>query len=133
MPSWDAFLLDSFADREADSLWCLSERKALATVEKGGRVSELREFLGSCDSQPLPESVEAFLNSVERRGAACLCQGTCLLIECITPEIAAVIAGDARAGALCRRAGDRGLVVPVAQEEAFRGAINGLGFGMPRV
>ena len=129
----EILLIESFADREADQLWSLSESKAFQAVEKGARVGEFRAFLGACDPQPLPEAVEAFLISVEQRGAACVCKGSCLLVECVSPQIAEAIARDPRAGMLCRRTGDRGLVIPVDKEESFRRAINGLGYGMPRV
>jgi hypothetical protein len=129
----EILLLESFADRETAQLWSLSETKALQSVEKGARVAELRAFLNAGDSQPLPEAVDAFLLAAEQRGAACVCKGCCLLIECLSPQIADVIARDARAGTLCQRTGDRGLVVPMDKEKSFREALNGLGYGMPRV
>jgi hypothetical protein len=129
----EILLIESFADRETAQLWSLNEVKALQSVEKGARVAELRAFLNAGDPQPLPEAVEAFLLSAEQRGAACVCKGSCLLIECLSPQIAEVIARDARAGTLCQRTGDRGLVIPVAKEKSFREALNSLGYGMPRV
>ena len=129
----EVLLIESFADRETAQLWSLNEVKALQSVEKVARVAELRAFLNACDPQPLPEAVDAFLLSAEQRGAACVCKGSCLLIECRTPEIAEIIARDGRAGTLCQRTGDRGLVIPVDKEKSFRDALNGLGYGMPRV
>ena len=89
--------------------------------------------LSVSDPQPLPEAVEAFLLSAEQRGAACVCKGSCLLIECLSQQIAQVIFRDARAGKLCQRIGDRGLVISVDREKSFREALNALGYGMPRV
>lgn len=126
-------LLDSFADQETDQLWTLNEVRSIQAVERGARVADFRAFLGAHDPQPLPEAVDAFLRSVELRGAACTCKGSCLLIECLSPEIAEAIARDRRAGALCQRAGDRGLVLPLDKEASFREALNALGYGMPRV
>ncbi len=129
----EVLLLESYADRDNDRLWSLNEVKAIQAVERGARVAEFRAFLGACDSQPLPEAVDAFLRTVEERGTACVVKSPCLLVECLTPQIAEVIAHDPKAGALCQRVGDRGLVVATSKEDAFRGAVNGLGFGMPRV
>lgn len=129
----EVLLLEGFADRETAQLWSLNEAKALRSAEKGVGVAGLRAFLSACDPQPLPEAVEAFLISAEQRGAACVCKGSCLLIECLSPQIAEVIARDARARKLCQRVGDRGLVIPVEKEKAFRDALNALGYGMPRV
>ena len=129
----EMLLIESFADRETDQLWSLSESKAIEAVEKGARVGDFRAFLSACDPQPLPEPVEGFLISVEQRGAACVHKGSCLLLECVSQQIAETIARDARAGTFCQRTGDRGLVIPIDKEESFRKAINGLGYGMPRV
>jgi len=129
----EILLLESFADRETDQLWSLNEAKALQSVEKGARVAELRTLLNAGDPQPLPEAVEAFLLSAEQRGSACVCKGSCLLIECASPQIAEVIARNARAGTFCQRTGDRGLVIPMDKEKSFRDALNALGYGMPRV
>jgi hypothetical protein len=129
----EVLLFEGFADQETGQLWSLNEAKALQSVEKGACVAELRAFLNLCDPQPLPEAVEAFLLSAEQRGAACVCKGSCLLIECLSPQIAEGIARDDRAGKLCQRVGDRGLVIPVDKERSFRDALNALGYGMPRV
>lgn len=126
-------LLENFAEPEGAGLWMLHEVRALKSVEKGARIAELRTFLAAGDPQALPETVEGFLADVEKRGAACVCKGTALLIECHSPQIADLIASNHQTARLCQRTGERGLVVPVDKEEVFRNAINGIGYGMPRV
>jgi hypothetical protein len=127
-----ALLFENFAGQEDAALWSMNEAKALKSIEKGARLAEFRTFLQAGDPQPLPETVEGFLAAVEQRGTACVCKGTALLVECLSAEVAEVIARDARAGKYCQRAGNRGLVVPVDKEKAFRDALNALGYGMPR-
>ncbi len=126
-------LLESFAEPEAAGLWMLHEARAIQAVEKGARISEFRAFLTADDPQPLPEPVEGFLSAVEERGSACLCKGTALLIECLSPQVAETIAQNSQTRKLCQRTGDRGLVVPVDKEKAFRDALNAIGYGMPQV
>jgi len=126
-------LLENFAEPQGTGLWALDEARAIKSVEKGARIGELCTFLAAGDPQPLPEAVEGFLASVERRGVACICKGTALLIECISPQIAETIAQNSGSGKLCQRTGERGLVVPVDKEKAFRDALNSIGYGMPRV
>lgn len=126
-------LLENFAESEGAGLWMLHEARALKSVEKGARVAEFRAFLAAGDPQPLPETVEGFLAAVEERGSACICKGTALLIECLSPQVADLIAGNSQTGKLCQRTGERGLVVPVEKEKAFRDALNAIGYGMPRV
>lgn len=64
----ETLLLESFADQEGAGLWSLNEVRALRSVEKGARINEFRAFLGACDPQPLPETVEGFLAVVQQRG-----------------------------------------------------------------
>lgn len=129
----EILLLECFADRKTDDLWTLSESKAIEAIEKGTQMGQFRTFLRAYDPKPWPEEVEAFLISVQQRGAACVRKGRCLWVECVSPQIAEAIAHDARAGTFCGRTGDRGLVIPEDKEESFRKAINTLGYGMPRV
>lgn len=126
-------LLENFAELQCAGLWALDEARAIKSVEKGARVAELRAFLAAGDPQPLPEAVEGLLTAVEQRGAACICKGTALLIECISPQIAELIAQNSGTRKLCQRTGERSLVVPVDKERAFRDALNAIGYGMPRV
>jgi hypothetical protein len=125
-------LLDNFAEGQAAGVWLLDEARAIKSVEKGARLAELRAFLAAGDPQPLPEAVEGFLVAVEQRGAACICKGTALLIECISPQVAEMIAQNSQTGKLCQRTGERCLVVPVDKEKAFRAALNAIGYGMPQ-
>jgi hypothetical protein len=128
-----SLLLENFAELQGAGLWVLDEARAIQSVEKGARIGELRTFLAAGDPQPLPEAVEGFLTTVERRGAACTCKGTALLIECTSPQIAQLIAENSETAKLCQRTGERCLVVPMDKEKAFRSALNAIGYGMPRV
>jgi hypothetical protein len=85
------------------------------------------------DAQPLPETVESFLLTTERRARALVNTGTALLIECAEAEVADRVANHELMKKWCLRAGERQLVVPVEAEEPFRKALRSLGYGMPRV
>jgi hypothetical protein len=126
-------LLENFAEPQTSDMWVLDESRAIKSVQKGARVAELRTFLAAGDPQPLPEAVEGLLAAVEQRAAACVCKGTALLIECLSPHIAELIAQNAETGKLCQRTGERGLVIPVDKEKAFRATLNSIGYGMPQV
>ena len=126
-------LLENFAELQDTGLWALDEGRAIRAVQKGARIAELRSFMATGDPQPLPEPVEGFLTAVEQRGAACICKGTALLIECISPQVAEIIAQNSQTGKLCQRTGERCLVVPLEKEKAFRDALNAIGYGMPQV
>ena len=55
-----------------------------------------------------------------------------LLIECADAALAERLAAHERTAKLCRRIGERGLVVDIEAEAKFRKAIRELGYGMPR-
>lgn len=126
-----ANLLETFAEREDEETWLLSEAKLLSFVEHGGRLKELRDLLATHDDQPLPESVESFLQRTEQRATACRLRGLVHLIECADEKTAESIAGNAATKKLCRRSGDKHLVVAQDKEPAFRQALASLGYGMP--
>jgi hypothetical protein len=129
----ERLLLENFAEPQSMGLWVLDEARAIKSVEKGARIAALRTFLAAGDSQPLPEAVEGFFAAVQKRGAACICKGTALVIECISQQLAETIAQNSQTEKLCQRTGERCLVVAVDKEKAFRAALNAIGYGMPQV
>lgn len=125
----ESLTLDTWAVQMGEG-WRLDRQNALAAIEKGHDVAELREFLQTRDDQPLPETVEAFIKTCQKHGTALKIAGTALLIECQEAETAATIATHKETAGLCLRAGDRQLVVRLEHEEKFRTLIRILGFGM---
>ena len=87
----------------------------------------------SRDDQPLPETVEGFMTSVNRHARALVNKGLALLIECVDAGVADAVSKHKETKALCLRAGERHLVVQADAEEQFRQALHVLGYGMPRV
>lgn len=129
----EAMLLETWADKESDGTWQLSQEKAIQTIETGGQISELHQFLKARDEQELPEPVEGFIVNTERRARACKEKGKAILVECADAETAERIATHEKMKKLCLRAGDKNLVVLADAEEQFRKALRLLGYGMPRV
>jgi hypothetical protein len=129
----ESLLLETWAEKESETLWRLDRDKALCAMEGGHSITELREFLQVRDEQSLPETVEGFIATTERQARALKNTGTALLIECADAEIADRIATHEGTKKLCLRAGERHLAVKVEAEEQFRKALHVLGYGMPRV
>jgi hypothetical protein len=129
----EKLLLETYAEAESATVWHLSREKALAAVEAGNKLDELREFLQARDEQELPDTVVAFITTTERNARALKQKGAALLIECADAELAERLATHERTRKLCLRAGEKHLVVKEAEEEAFRKAAHLLGYGMPRV
>jgi hypothetical protein len=129
----ETLLLETYAEKEGDTVWRLDRGKAITAVENGKHLAELREFLQTRDEQPLPETVEGFVTTSERRARALQKKGVALLIECADAEIADLVAYHERTKKFCQRAGERYLVVLADAEAPFRKALHSLGYGMPRV
>lgn len=104
--------------------------KAIASIERGHEVAQLAAFLQARDSEPLPPPVEGFLRTCSKHGKAMKVLATSLLIECVDPDTADLIAAHKDTARLCRRAGARHLVVRLDQEDKFRKAARLLGFGI---
>ncbi len=124
----DAFLLDSFARRQADAVWRLERAKLLAALEEGKTVAALRELLESRNEGPLPDTVSRFLQDCEERASALKDRGEARLVECADPALAALVANDSRTRPLCMQAGERHLVVLPGAEKRFRTALRKLGY-----
>jgi hypothetical protein len=126
----ESLTLDTWCVESTDKSWRLDRQKAVGAIEKGRDIAELRAFLQAREDQPLPETVESFIQTTGKQGKALKISGTALLIDCENAEIAATIATHKETASLCIRAGDRQLVVRLENEEKFRNLVRILGFGM---
>lgn len=127
----DLLMLDNWATRESAQLWRLDREKAIAAIERGHDAAQLEAFLQARDSQPLPVQVESFLRTCTKQGRAMTVLATSLLIECVDPDTADLIAAHKDTARLCMRAGERHLVVRLDHEAKFRKAARLLGYGIP--
>ncbi|WP_198386857.1 hypothetical protein [Burkholderia ubonensis] len=126
----ESLTLTTWAEELTDKSWRLDRQKAVEAVEKGRDIAELRAYLQARVDQPLPETVESFIKTTEKRGKALKVLGTALLIDCENEEIASMIAEEKKTAGLCLRAGKRQLVVKLEHEEKFRKVVHELGLGV---
>ncbi|MCC5873197.1 MAG: hypothetical protein JJU22_12425 [Gammaproteobacteria bacterium] len=121
--------LDTWARQEADDTWLLTRDHLLDAIERGLDIGELRTFLEARDDQPLPEPVEAFIETTTVAARALRPMGQVLLLSCSTADIAAMIASDPKTSSLCRRADEHTLIIEPGKEARFRKAVRKLGLG----
>jgi hypothetical protein len=126
----ETLLLENWAEPVDQDSWRLNREKALAAIEKGYDIAELRAFLESRDDMPLPETVDALIRQCERNGKALRSSGNAVLIECLDDEIAQRIAQHKETIALCACAGLKTLVVRTEHLIKFRERVRLLGYGM---
>lgn len=126
----DQLLMETFAESEAENSWRLVRQKAVAAVRRGHDIERLRDFLQAGDDQPLPETVEAFIDLAKRNANAFKLIGTVNLIECIDTKTADSVAAHKMTAALCTRSNERHLLVKPEDLGAFAEALHLLGYGL---
>ena len=126
----ERLLIDTYANAESADVWRLDADAILTALESGHDIADLRGFLAGRDDQDLPETVEGFLRSIERGSSALKLRGSVLLVECADAHIASRLADDPKLKKLCRRAGERHLVIETKSERMFRKVAHGHGFGV---
>jgi hypothetical protein len=127
----DVLLLERFAEKQGEVVWHLSPARTLDAVAEGLRVSELKEFLTAKSANPLPHTVEVFLEDVEARAEQLRDLGTARMVECRDGHVAQLLVHDRRLRGLCRLAGERWLVFATQDEPAVRKALRELGYPLP--
>ena len=126
----ERLLIDTYANAESDDVWRLDADAILTALESGHDIADLHGFLAGRDDQDLPETVEGFLRNIERASSALRLRGSVLLVECADADIASRLADDPKLRKVCRRAGERHLVIETKSERAFRKAAHAHGFGL---
>src|SRR5205807_1427244 len=99
--------LERFTERQSEAVWHLSATRILAAVEEGLAVAELKEFLSAKSADPLPQTVEVFLDDLANKASQLEDLGTARLIACVDAHVAQLLAHDRRLRSLCQRAGER--------------------------
>jgi hypothetical protein len=61
-----AVFLDRFCERETATIWKLSKQRTLSALERGFTTNMLREFIQTHDDQPLPETMQTWLERIEK-------------------------------------------------------------------
>lgn len=125
-----SLLLDTWAEPLQPGSWRLDRAKAIAAIEKGHPIAELKSFLEGSDDMPLPPPVESFIAQCERNGKALKTGAAAVLIECRDQEIADAIAAHKETASLCMRAAPKTLVVRSEHLKKFRERLSVLGYGM---
>ncbi len=125
-----ALMLDTWAQPVQANSWLLDRSKALAAIEKGHAMAELKRFLENHDDLPLPETVASFLSRWEHDAQALKLGSSAVLVECRDAATAQLIAEHKETRSLCLQAGPRTLVVRADVLDKFRAGVHLLGLGI---
>jgi hypothetical protein len=132
LPAADRLFLDRFAEPRSEAVWHLTAARVLQAVAEGHSVSALVDFLAAKAADRLPQTVQSFLDDVQRQSRLLRDCGPARLIECADAAVAQTLAHDRRLRALCHLAGERHLVFRAADEKAFLRGLRELNYVLPR-
>ena len=124
-------MLELLAAPQTEMVWALDAERVLTSVEAGGSLSELRQFLETHATGDLPENVQVFLSDFESRLGACRRARNAILLDWEDAATAQLVATSAGLRKLCRHAGDNCLVVAESDYRAFARLVKKLGFVVP--
>jgi hypothetical protein len=126
----ERLLLETWAEPVDADTWQLNANRARQAIERGQNANDFAAFLRSHDPQPLPQTVEGFLDAAERDGRAVRCCGEALLFECRDAETADQICSHKELVDLCHPCTNAHIAVLAPHAEKFRTVVRKLGLGV---
>lgn len=124
----DRIVLDAFATRTSDQVWTLKTASLMEAVDAGRSPGELTTFLDERAAHGIPSTVSRLLADVEDRAGQVHDLGIFHVIECADPAVATLLTRDRTLRGLCRRIGERHLMIDPAVEPKARAALRKLGY-----
>ena len=124
-----SMVLDLFAERSSETTWCLSRGGLLRAIDAGHALSLLTELLEINIQGALPETVAQLFEDTRKRASALSDEGLWQVYEATDSATAAEISHHKATRKLCRRIGDRHLLVAPNKIAAFRMGIVAQGYG----
>lgn len=127
---WEQRFLSLYADQDSETVWKLSRQKIMETLQIGGSVEELKQFLQARETQPfLPEDCEGILSQASTNLDGVKIGEEALIITCKNQEITDFIVNDKTLSKWCQRLDKRQIVIPKSKETKFRESLNAVGIG----
>ena len=124
--------LEMFAKQTSDMVWKVSKEKILLSIEQGNSIDELLEFIENHSENQLPNTLQVFLDDMDRKIKSILSVSDAVLVKCNDSVTAAAIASDSSLKKICLSAGDNSVVVGKKNEKAFRKRLRKKGYILPK-
>jgi len=131
LPPGDVLLIEQFAEKTDDMVWCIQPNLLLEALEGGLTIDEIERFLRAKASHDLPDPLTTLLQETAERASALLDRGEAQLIEVNSAALAQMLAQGTRLRNHCMLAGERHIVIPPESRTAFRRELHKLGYAMP--
>lgn len=124
----DRHLLEQVAIPQNDDHYRLDTQRLLISLEEGGDLEHLTDFLKTRHPGPLPQKVLAWLEKVEQNSQAFKTSGQALFIEARSDDLVEMILADPVLQKFCKLFDRKTLVIPASKEKAFRTRLKELEF-----
>ena len=128
----DVSMLELFALKKGDHVWCIDRRLILDLLESGGSLDDILRFLAENATEGIPNTIRVLFDDLQAKAGAVASTKEARLVEFRDPAVAALVAHDSKTGKLCLLAGERHVAVTKTNERAFRTALKKLGFVLPQ-
>jgi hypothetical protein len=128
----DKLFLNKIGKKVSSSLWRLTLSTLLDAAQSGTDTKQVRAFLESRSSQPLPETVIQLLNDAVGRSTRLSYSGRAHLIACKDPVLVQLISSDRKASKLCLAAAGNYIVVLPGKEKDFIKTVADMGYIVPQ-
>ena len=128
----DKLFLNKIGKKASSSLWRLTLSTLLAAAQSGTDTKQVRAFLESRSSQPLPETVIQLMNDAVGRSTRLSYSGRAHLIACKDPVLVQLISSDRKASKLCLPAAGDYIVVLPGKERDFIKTLADMGYIVPQ-
>ena len=125
-------LLGQFAAEQDREHYRLDTQRVLTTLESGGELEHISDFLARRHEGPLPTRVTDWLQEIEESTHAFQSAGTALLVRARSQAMLKLVAEDPVLGKFVHTLGGRTLAIPANKEKAFRERLKDLGYLPPQ-
>lgn len=118
-------------EEEEPGRYRLDTRRVLDTLESGGELEHISEFLQRRHEGPLPKQVTEWLEEIEDHSHTFHHTGNALYIKARSQTLARTATGDPVLGKFVKELDSRTLLVPANKEKAFRRRLKEMGYLPP--
>ena len=129
----DKLFLEKTARKKSSALWVLTPRTLLEAAQNGTGMEEVKTFLKSRSSQPIPKTVTTLLDDAKKRSTGLAYAGRTHLVTCKDTLLQKLVVSDSKLSKLCRPAGEKHIVILPGKEKQFMTALVKLGYIVPQL
>lgn len=115
-------------ESEVKAKYKLDTQQLLTTLENGGSVDHLRQFLQDGHQNPLPIAVKSWFDTIKYNSQLIKLSTPALLIKIKSTELAQTLINDPVLKRFCHLINNTTLVIPASRQKSFKARLKVLGY-----